>query len=399
MKSRVAAFALYFGVAACSRLSAPDIPQSIGPEDTQALAGFKTIVQFDRTNGCNPYAGFVVKGTELYGTTTCGARFGNGAVYRVNALGRIRLVHSFGQDARYPYAPVTIAGDTIYGTGASGGTNDYGTVYSLTARGKERWVYSFKNVPDGASPYAGLVNVNGTFYGTTLAGGTGPSSGCPYSGPGCGTIFKISSSGKESVVYSFQGGNDGLRPSGGLVAVNGTLYGTTYEGGAHDFGTVFSMTTEGKERVLHAFSGGSDGGGPFASMIFADGKLYGTTQSGGNAGNNGVVFSITTSGHEQVVYSFGQSGGYDGRVPAAALTYFNGRLYGTTTEGGTAGFGTIFEVKLSGRERVLYSFQNGTDGGSPESQLAALANVLYGTTLFGGGPSGYGTVFALTPAR
>jgi uncharacterized repeat protein (TIGR03803 family) len=157
-------------------------------------------------------------------------------------------------------------------------------------------------------------------------------------------------------------------------------------------GTVFSITPERVEHVLLSFSGGSDGGIPEAGLINVDGTLYGTTSQGGASGN-GVVFSITTAGGEHVLHSF--AGGADGADPSAALLYVNGTLYGTTALGGTYNAGTIFaESASSGKESVPHSFGAGEDGTFPEAALIDFNGTLYGTTVLGCA-SNHGTVFAL----
>ena len=140
-----------------------------------------------------------------------------------------------------------------------------------------------------------------------------------------------------------------MAPSrGGLLNVNGVLYGTTEYGGAHGQansdtgGTVFSIKTSGHEKVLHSFGKGSDGAMPAAGLIDVNGTIYGTTFYGGTQ-NGGTVFSITTSGTEKVLHNFGK--GKDGTEPAAALTNVNGTLYGTTYVGGAHGDGTVFSLK------------------------------------------------------
>jgi uncharacterized repeat protein (TIGR03803 family) len=145
-------------------------------------------------------------------------------------------------------------------------------------------IYRFKGGPgDGEHPSAGLINVNGTLYGTTLEGGE----------LGCGTIFALTTSGKETRLYSFTGEPaDGARPPASLLNFNGTLYGTTALGGANDAGTVFSVTTSGTETVLYSFTGGGDGTEPYAGLTQVDGTLYGTTVGGG-AYFVGTVFSLS----------------------------------------------------------------------------------------------------------
>jgi len=132
----------------------------------------------------------------------------------------------------------------------------------------ETVVYSFKGGSDGAYPLAGLINVNGTLYGTTSQGGVACTDGNLRS---CGTVFSITQAGVERVLYAFKGGTtDGARPVGGLVSLGGTLYGTTEWGGNgansldYGYGTVFAVTKRGAERAVYAFAGLPDGIGPNA---------------------------------------------------------------------------------------------------------------------------------------
>jgi uncharacterized repeat protein (TIGR03803 family) len=266
-------------------------------------------------------------------------------------------------------------------------------------------IYVFQYGPDGANPGAGLTAINGTFYGTTSDGGSGI---CVYSGNnyGCGTVFSVAPAGQEQVIYSFNGGSDGHDPEADLTVMRGGLYGTTYRGGVYGGGTVFAVTTGGKEKVLHSFGIGSgpDGSGPLAALVSVRGTLYGTTYSGGAYGD-GTVFSISMNGKEQVLHSFGSSS--DGKNPAASLIDVNGALYGTTIAGGAACYyyggtcGTVFAMNISGSEKVLYAFKAGNDGARPCCRLVALNGLLYGTTGVGGGgcpASSYrcGTIFSIT---
>jgi uncharacterized repeat protein (TIGR03803 family) len=200
---------------------------------------------------------------------------------------------------------------------------------------------------------------------------------------------------KETVLYSFAGApSDGVYPYADLINVGGTLYGTTFLGGADNKGTVFASTTSGTETVLHSFTGGTDGAYPYAGLIFVGGKLYGTTESGG-ANNDGTVFKLTTSGTETVLYSF--AGGTDGALPLADLVNVGGTLYGTTAQGGASGYGTIFALLgHSGPEFVLYSFHGGSDGAYPYAGLTNVGGTLYGTTYQGGASNDFGTVFSFS---
>lgn len=260
-------------------------------------------------------------------------------------------------------------------------------------------LYRFKGPPDGASPLSGLLSFNGTIYGTTLQGSPN-SSGCFL---GCGTVFTVSTTGSEHVIYDFKGGSDGLWPFAGLTALNGTLYGDTGGGGAHSEGSVFSVSTSGSENVVYSFAGGNDGYDPEANLIAVNGTLYGTTVYGGGSGCGGngcgTVFSIAPGGTETVLYRF--AGGTDGARVYAPLTYMGGKLYGATLEGGGSGCGgsgcgTIFKLTLAGKEHVIYSFGAGTNGAFPNG-LTAVHGVLYGTTE-GGGSKNSGTFFSVTRA-
>jgi uncharacterized repeat protein (TIGR03803 family) len=245
--------------------------------------------------------------------------------------------------------------------------------------------------------------VRGTFYGTTEVGGLYGRSG--------GTVFAVTTGGKERVLHSFGSGTDGQWPEAGLIDVGGTLYGTTIYGGAHGLGTVFSITTTGgTEKVLHSFGSDADGAYPFfAELVNVRGTLYGTTSTGGAHGH-GTVFSITTGGIEHVVYSF-VGGPRDGATPFSGLVNVGGKLYGTTYSGGTTyscggtnvyyGCGTVFSITSGGKEKVLHSFGGGGDGVVPYAGLVNVRGVLYGTTTGGGsgcGGFGCGTVYAFQTA-
>ncbi len=274
---------------------------------------------------------------------------------------------------------------TLYGTTRDGGAYGRGSVYSVTATGEENVVYSFRHGTTGYYTYAGLIYVDGKLYGTTEDGGA----------HGEGTIYSVTTTGTEKVVYSFAG-SDGADPTAGLINVNGRLYGTTARGGGSacggtGCGTVFSVTTAGAEQVLHSFRGGSDGAYPSAELLIVNGTLYGTTNYGGSGCGSygcGTVFSITTSGKERVLHRFNL---VDGAHPAAGLVNLNGILYGTTFDGGGkgsecygSGCGVVFSVTKTGKEKVLYRFQGSSDGSLPVATLIDVKGTFYGTTTDGG---------------
>jgi uncharacterized repeat protein (TIGR03803 family) len=331
----------------------------------------------------------------LYGTTAFGGANGDGTVFSITTSGKESVLHSFkgSGDGENPFAGLLNVKDTLYGTTDSGGADGYGTVFSVTTSGKETVLYSFKGCDDGEHPDAGLVYVKGTLYGTTDDGGNAN---------GDGTVFSVTTSGKEIVLHRFAGGSeDGEVPSADLINVNGTLYGTTYAGGMYcegssgsGCGTVFSVTTSGNETVLHNFGGSGDGSYSEAGLINVDGTLFGTTSEGG-ANRAGTAFSITTSGTETVCYSFGTSKG-DGEVPVAGVINVNGTLYGTTLVGGAKNKGTAFLTTTSGAETVLHSFGGSGDGVSPKAGFTNTTSRLFSATSEGG-KNRDGTVFVLSP--
>jgi uncharacterized repeat protein (TIGR03803 family) len=197
------------------------------------------------------------------------------------------------------------------------------------------------------------------------------------------------------VLYAFGDLPDGRYPSASLINVKGTLYGTTSDGGANRYyGTVFSITTGGMENVVYSFDR-TDGDAPMAGLIDVDGTLYGTTLRGGvNHRSPGTVFSIARDGVENVLHSF-STGKDDGSYPYVGLIDVNGTLYGTTRKGGTYDQGTVFSITASGNLRLLHSFSRGSDGANPKAGLIDVKGTLYGTTSEGGSHNG-GTVFSIT---
>ncbi len=354
------------------------------------------------SDGANPYAGLVPDSTEnLYGTTVNGGGSnacsgGCGTVFKVTSSGKESILYSFagGTDGANPYGGlIRDTRGNLYGTTVDGGSY-VGTVFEVTPGGVETLLHTFgsSSTGDGSAPYAGLLaDPKGNLYGSTFSGG----SQCTTSG-GCGTVFQVAPTGIETVLYSFAGGTDASFPFCSLVwDTDGNLYGTTIFGGTYNQGAVFRVSPSGTETVLYSFTGGDDGGQPAAGLVRdPKGNLFGTTQKGGAFGD-GTVFQITPKGQERAYYSF--QGGTDGSLPSSSLILdSNGNVYGTTYLGGTAGFGTVFEISSDGTERVLYSFAGGADGAGPVGALVRDARGnLYGTT-YQGGPTGYGTVFKIT---
>jgi uncharacterized repeat protein (TIGR03803 family) len=356
--------------------------------------------------GVTPYAG-LVQGSDgnFYGTTANGGMNGEGTVFRISPSGTETTLYSFvgsPTDGAAPFAVLVQGNDgNLYGTTTYGGSTNNcfsgcGTVFRISPSGSYTSLYSFVGSPnDGAEPVGGLVQgSDGYFYGTTAEGGT--NNGGTYDG---GTVFRISSSGTETTLYSFVGSpSDGAYPRATLVqGSDGYFYGTTLDGGADGFGTVFLVTPSGYEATLYSFGSiANDGGQPGAGLVQgSDGNFYGTTIYGG-MNYDGTVFRISPSGSYTSLYSFVGSP-TDGYAPFAGLVQgSDGNFYGTTVDGGTStncsqGCGTVFQISPSGSYTSLYSFVGSpTDGYPPYAGLVQGSDGnFYGTTVYGGASTNY----------
>jgi len=278
-------------------------------------------------------------------------------------------------------------------------------------------LHSFPGGKDGASPLAGLIrDANGNVYGTIIGGG---GTGC-FDSHGCGVVFKVNSSDKETRLHTFSGGSDGGNPQSDLIRdANGNIYGTTTSGGdascdaPYGCGVAFKLNPKGVYSVLHTFTGGTDGANPPAGLIRdASGDFYGTTVAGG-ANGCGTIFKLDKAGTVTALYNF--ACGTDGFHPSASLIRDSkGNLYGVTRYGGdllcynNSGCGVVFELSPTGVYSVLHAFAGPPDDGAVPlgSLLRDGAGNLYGTTIYGGSdvsdcannlPPGCGVVFKITP--
>lgn len=257
-------------------------------------------------------------------------------------------------------------------------------------------IYVFQGQPDAYAPLTGVTHIGNTLYGTTTQGGASNE----------GALYSVTTGGAERVMHSFPtGSNDGIYPSAPLTAVNGTLYGTAYEGGTNGRGVLFSITSSNSYHILYNFGKtSSDCGSPDTALAYVASKnaLYGVGYGGGATGEGCVFkFSLGAKPTESVVYSF--TGSASSSTQASAPVFYKGALYLTTPGGGTSNYGAILKVTLSGTERLEYSFKNDPDGQAPEAALVVMGDALYGTTQAGGqgacvGYAGCGTVFKFTPS-
>jgi len=334
---------------------------------------------------------------NLYGTTYGGGGSdscygGCGTIYKTTLQGLLTTLYTFCakpncSDGSVPETQLIQADDgNFYGTTTQGGTQGWGTIFRLTPSGAVTTIYSFcaqTDCKDGAYPYAsGLIQgLDRGLYGATRYGGGGP---C-----GCGTVFRIDRRGTLTVLHAFQGA-DGGAPSGRLVqALDGNFYGTTEGGGAHGYGTIFKLTPNGLLTTLHNFDL-TEGGDSISGLVQADdGNFYGTT-TGGGSGNDGVVFKITPNGVLTTLHSFNYT---DGANPQSALDQAtDGNLYGTTEVGGNLvcsnpyGCGNVFVITTTGNLTILHDFDGPPDDGAfPAGTIFQNTNgKLYGTTVEGG---------------
>jgi uncharacterized repeat protein (TIGR03803 family) len=361
----------------------------------------------------------------------CSANLNCGVVFKVDRSGNESVLHAFAgpPDGYEPFDSVIRDQEgNLYGTTFGGGdaAQDVGTVFKLDRAGDETVLHNFANTPDGEGPAGGVIrDSEGNLYGTTWGGGDAPLE--------WGTVFKLGPAGKETVLYNFTGGADGGGPWASLIRDGeGNLYGTTVTGGAGGApgypctidgvgcGVVFKLDRTGKETVLHSFTGGADGAGPFGLFQDSDGTLYGVASEGGSfgagtpggAGGNGVVFKVDPKGKFSVLYTF--TGGADGAVPFGTPLKIGNDLYGTAYGGGNEtsaictsyGCGVVYRLDANGNETVLYTFTGYADGDDPSQGLVSDGKAnLYGTAQYGGdlaSPAsacagyGCGVVFKLT---
>jgi uncharacterized repeat protein (TIGR03803 family) len=329
------------------------------------------------------WPGVVAQGRDgnLYSSTAYGGVDGSGAMFKITPGGTLSVQHSFDTTTRMPESGLTLSTDgDFYGTTVNGGAADFGTVFKITPGGTLTVLHNFAGGNDGQGPVA--APIQGTdgnlYYGTTTSGGTN----------NFGEVYKITTSGKLTTLYSFDS-THGANPRAPLLqATDGSFYGTTYQGGTNNFGTVYKITRFGEFTSLHSFDD-RDGSGPLSALVQgSDGSFYGTTFTGGSH-HSGVVFRLTAAGEYTVLHSIDPFAGEGGSPHAGLVQATDGNLYGTTTldsEGGSAG--TIFRIspKSPYPYKVLYTFhRHGIKGDTPEVALVQHTNgILYGDTASGG---------------
>lgn len=304
----------------------------------------------------------------FYGTTTDGGLYNTGTIFKLSTDSSYSVLHSFQDsystdtfDGGNPYGNLIQAKDgNFYGLTSHGGINGYGTLFRITSSGSYTVLYSFDGNDKGGAPYGSLIQgTDGNFYGMAESGGTN----------GAGVIFKITPTGEITALHSFDYNSDGSSPKGSLVrGADSNFYGLTALGGAYNQGTIFKVTTTGGFTTLHSFSFAAEGAYPHGSLIEGkDGNFYGLTSAGGTNGG-GTVFKCTPSGAYTVLRHLSDYD--DGSKPNGSLVQGSDEsLYGLTSTGGTMGGGTIFRITTSGTYTVLRHLNTSTDGGTPMGNL------------------------------
>lgn len=380
-------------------------------------------------DGQYPWGGLVSdKHGNLYGTTENGGAFGEGAVFELARSGdswNETVLYSFYTNPNDGYHPrgnlIVAANGDLYGSTIFGGAYNGGTVFELNAPTVSGGSWSetiIYNAPlNGSTPSTpcGLVWSNRRLYGITMSGGIGYGSIVELTPPATS-----GGSWQGSTVYSFAGGADGRNPGLGyftsLIADSaGNLYGTTETGGSGQSGTVFQLVPpaisggQWTKNILHNFpSGSNDGASPYGTLAFdSHGNLFGTTSLGGTNGY-GTVYELAFGGegiwNESVVYNFGSFTG-DGVSPIAGVLFDKaGNMYGTTQSALNKYWGTVWKLtppSTSGgswSETLLHGFSGGHDGGEPLAPVIAGPNgVLYGTTSVGGNSNSDGVAYQVIP--
>lgn len=294
----------------------------------------------------------------------------------------------------------------LYGTTAFQGLGPYGTVFRMERSGSS-WIfnklYTFRGKGDGVAPYEVVVGTDGVVYGATYGNTDDDCCGLVYElRPSPQPCKSVLCSWTETVLHRFDIEDE--NPSSGALALDeaGNLYGAT-DGFGTDEGVVYKLTRSGGwgKSILYSFPGGSGGGFPVGGVIFdSQGRLYGTTSEGGDYNCSrygcGIVYQLTDSGSgwtETVLHTFET----DGSGPTGLTMDSLGNLYGATAYGGQ-GYGIVFELTPFNGNWIytqIYSFSGSGRGGTLKSSLTMDgAGNLYGTTV-DGGTYGYGNVYKL----
>jgi uncharacterized repeat protein (TIGR03803 family) len=352
-----------------------------------------TIYKFSSGTNPNLPAGVMAQGQDgnFYGITLSGGTANQGVIYKISSEGVITSLYSMGQSDGTTCSGLTLGTDgNFYGTCHNGGANDYGTLFKVTSAGVLTVLHNFAaqgSTSDGCEPLAPPIQAsNGDLYGTTSFCGAN----------NYGTVYKLTLAGAYSLLYSFQGPpDDTVLPLGLIEGTDGDLWGLG-NGWIISDGGVFKITLAGKESLVYTFKGDPDGASPYTNLIQgSNGDFYGTTEEGGSA-QEGTIFEVTAGGKETVLYSFPNQ--TDGAYPSLPLTQGpNGLLFGAATDcaGGGCAQAGLFDITTKGMYKNLYLYPLVCSNcGQPEAPLLLSTNgAFYSTTEQGG--AGVGSFYSL----
>lgn len=383
--------------------------------------GFNIVYVFEGTAGSGLFASLLESNGKIWGTTSSGGANGLGTIFSINKDGTgFSKVHDFeSTTGGNPNCGLIESNGKLWGTTSSYGSNGFGVIYSLNLDGTGYIVVHNFEYDKGSQPLSELVESGGQLWGTTSQGGL-YNNGVIFSINTDGTLFTVhedffsskgkypkgkllvyndelwgTASGTIGVVFSIK--NDGSsytekiemkdynleNPEGDLILSDGKFWGTTTRGGTNGYGAIFNMNPDGTGfTVVHEFNKENNNGAyPKNSLFESNGKLWGTTLNGGVA-NLGTIFSIEKDGSNfKLVYDCNNPKGYK---PIGTFTEKNRKLWGVTKEGGNYGKGTVFSVGTDGaNHNVLHHF-DGDMGRDPDGSLLSIGAAFYGVTTYGG---------------
>ena len=386
-RSRGALPAIFLALFLC--LGAPT-PESLGTE-------FEVLKYFTDTDGAHPFSE-LVQGSDgmLYGTTVTGNNSAaNDTIFKINPDGS-------GFTVLMDFDEPTTGGncwgglllgsdDVLYGTAFSGGDEDGGTVFKINQDGTDFAVLKhFDTATTGGGSYARLMEVDKVLYGVTYLGGSN----------NAGTLFKLNMDGSDfAVVMQFKT-STGTHSTAALVqGPDGALYGTTYHGGSLLYGTIFKVNLDGTAlTVLQHMDASTTGAYPQSRLLLGtDGVLYGTATEGGDYGT-GTIFKLNPDGSDFAILKSLESPAAGTSPYAGLIEGVNGKLYGSTLRGGTYDWGTVFEINPDGTGyRILKRFEYATTGGFLYAGITQGSDgALYGAAGHGWDDD-FGTLFRILP--
>jgi uncharacterized repeat protein (TIGR03803 family) len=380
------------------------------------------LASFSGTNGADPLAPLVQgRDGNFYGTTYNGGPTTNvsdlghpgfGTVFKVTPDGILTPLAAFyGTNGSHPRAALVQASDgNFYGTTYYGGsaTNTlflgqigYGTVFKMTPDGNLTTLLSF-DVTNGACPAAGLVEgTDGQLYGTTRYGGASFSdpraANTGYGVPGNGTIFRISTNGDLTTLFSFTPDTQAGQPMAPLTLRSDASFYGIVSGGAYGWGEIFRVSLDGTYTPIASLDSVNGPSQLSAVVESRDGGFYGVAQISG-AYHCGAVYKVSPNQSVTTVVSFTNSGAFSW---GSVVEGTDGNLYGTTSHSSDHQYGYVYQVTLQGDYAVIGAFA-GTNGASPQcGMIQGRDGSLYGTTFSGGAFTdevglGYGAIFRVS---